>query len=171
MAAALPAMVARLALRRSSPSDPGALQRLADHADAARLRLLALAGEDAVAFRAVVEARRARDEAALEAAWREAARVPAEVIRQCRQVAELARGAARHGPAAATADCVMGALLAAAAAAGSLVNLRQNVQAAGKPARLRLLLDESEAVLRETQRAAREVRLLVDESAPAKGEA
>lgn len=156
-------MVARVALGRTSPSDPASLQQLVEQADAVRLRLMRLAEEDAAAFQLVIEARRAKDAASLEAAWREAARVPAEVVRECLQVAQLARRAAREGPSSAIADSLMAALVAAAAAAGSLINLRLNVVAAGRPARLRLLLDESEVVLRETQRAARDVRLMVDE--------
>jgi formiminotetrahydrofolate cyclodeaminase len=163
LAAALPAMVARLALGRPSPSDPTSLQQLVNQADAVRRRLHALAAEDAVAFRSVIAARRTKDEASLEAAWLDAAQVPAEVVKQCLQVAQLARRAARQGPPAAVADSVVAALLAAAAAAGSQINLRLNVEAAGRPPRLRVLLDESEAVLRETQRAARDVRLMVDE--------
>jgi formiminotetrahydrofolate cyclodeaminase len=163
LAAALAAMVARLALARPSAGDPASLGQLVEQAEAARTRLLALANADEAAFRAVVDARRAGDAAQLQAAWREATRVPAEVVRGCREVAQLARRAAREGPASAIGDAAMAALLAAAAAAGSQLNLRLNLEAAGRPERLRVLAEEAELLLRETQRAAAEVRLAVEE--------
>jgi hypothetical protein len=57
----------------------------------------------------------------------------------------------------------MAALLAAAAGAGSLINLRLNVQAAGRPDRLRELAEQSQVILRETQRAAADARLVAEE--------
>jgi hypothetical protein len=57
----------------------------------------------------------------------------------------------------------MAGLLAAAAAAGSHLNLRFNTRAAGRPEDLRVLTDQSEVLLRETQRAAAETRLLAEE--------
>jgi hypothetical protein len=67
----------------------------------------------------------------------------------------------------------MAALLAAAAAAGSQLNLRLNVQAAGGPPLLRILADNTGIVLREAQRAAADARLVAEErltsgGAPAK---
>ncbi|HWA15417.1 MAG TPA: hypothetical protein VG817_03235, partial [Gemmatimonadales bacterium] len=52
---------------------------------------------------------------------------------------------------------------ASAAAAGSLVNLRLNVQAAGRPVDLRLVEDEMGVVLRDAQKAAVEARTIVEE--------
>jgi formiminotetrahydrofolate cyclodeaminase len=162
LAAALAGMVGRLALARTPQGDPG-LEQLTAAADRLRSRLLELAVEDEVAYGGVIAARRAGDPAALAQAWREAAHVPAQVVRHCGDVAQLARRAAREGPAAALGDAVMAALLAAAAGAGSLINLRLNVQAAGRPERLRELADKSEVILRETQRAAADARLVAEE--------
>jgi formiminotetrahydrofolate cyclodeaminase len=162
LAAALAGMVGRLALARTPQGDQG-LEQLTAAADRLRSRLLELVVEDEVAYGGVIAARRAGDQAALAQAWREAAHVPAQVVRHCGDVAQLARRAAREGPAAAVGDAVMAALLAAAAGAGSLINLRLNVQAAGRPERLRELADKSEVILRETQRAAADARLVAEE--------
>lgn len=167
LAAALAAMIGRVA-ERKAPGDPG-LAQLAESAEALRRRLLALASEDEAAYGAVLAARRNQDsgeierEARIRSAWRDAARVPAEVVRCCRDVSLLARRAALEGPPSTVPDAVMGALIAAAAAAGSHLNLRSNVEAAGRPGDLMVLRDQSEVLLRETQRAAAEVRMIAEE--------
>ncbi len=161
LAAALAAMVGRLTLTRAG-ADPG-VEGLITTADSLRDRLFELAQADETAFKSVVEATRTRDVAAIDQAWRAATRIPAEVIRHCSEIAELARRVAKDGPPAALGDAVMAALLAAAAAAGSQVNLRLNVQAAGRPEDLSVLADTSESILQATQRAAAEARLAVEE--------
>lgn len=161
-AAALTGMVARLALSKTRGAAPPSLTALADSSDRLRVRLLELAGEDEVAFRGVLEARRTGDEPATLAAWRHAGRVPADVVRLSREVAQLACRAAREGPPSTLGDAAMAALLAAAACAGSQVNLRLNVQAAGQPEDLRVLVDRSETDLQEAQLAAGETRRLVE---------
>ncbi len=181
LAAALAGMVGRLAQTKAGSDDRAGLADLVESADRARARLLELADEDARAFLAVLEARRSTsgsDQARAErtlSAWRGAARVPAEVVRLSRQITQLARRAAREGPPSTLGDAVMAALIAAATAAGSQVNLRLNVNAAGRPEDLRVLADESEVVLREAQRAAADTRLAAEErlsrspNAPAPG--
>jgi methenyltetrahydrofolate cyclohydrolase len=164
LAAALTGMVARIALAKATTGEARpSLAALVESSDQLRAKLLELATEDEVAYRAVVEARRARDQAALGAAWRRAAHVPAEVVRLCREVAQLAHRTARDGPPAVVGDAVMAALLAAAAAAGSQLNLRLNVQAAGGPPLLRILADNTGIALREAQRAAADARLVAEE--------
>jgi formiminotetrahydrofolate cyclodeaminase len=163
LAASLTAMVGRLALAKAGAEAPPSITSLIESSDQLRARLLELAGEDESAFRAVVEARRTGDQLATQAAWRRAARVPADVVRLSREVTQLARRAAREGPPSTLGDAAMAAMLAAAAGAGSQVNLRLNVQAAGRPEELRVLADSSEIQLREAQRAAVETRQLVEE--------
>lgn len=169
LAAALAGMVGRVAQAKAGAVDNAGLADLVESADRARGRLLELAGEDARAFEAVIVARRNTAGTELDRAdrlakaWRKAARVPSDVVLLSRQVAQLARRAAREGPASTLGDAVMAALVAAAAAAGSQVNLRLNVQAAGSPADLRVLVDQSEVILRETQHAASDTRLAAEE--------
>lgn len=162
LAAALVTMVGRLA--DGAGPDAGVGQ-LIEQGERLRLGLLDLAEADAVAYGRVISARRHREagEAELRVAWDGAARVPADVVRAARDVALLARRAAHAGPPAALGDAVMAALLAAAAAAGSLINLRLNTVAAGNPAQLRLLVQEAELLLRETQRATADTRMLLEE--------
>jgi len=167
IAASLAAMVGRIALARN-PGDVS-LEQLVEAAEHLRGRLLELAEEDARAYQAVLDAKRDRtggeqeQEARIRAAWRKAAQVPAEVVKLAREVASVGRRAARGAPASAAPDAVMATLLAAAAAAGSQLNLRANVQAAGRPEDLRVLADQTEIPLRETQRAAAEARLALEE--------
>jgi len=167
LAAALAAMVGRVAVRRS-PGDPG-LTRLIESAETLRQELLVLGTEDEAAYEGVLAARRNRTghaadrDARILAAWREAARVPAAVVRGAREIALLARKVAQEGPPGTSPDAVMAALVAAAVAAGSHLNLRSNIEAAGRPADLLLLRDQSEAALRETQRIAAEVRTIAEE--------
>jgi formiminotetrahydrofolate cyclodeaminase len=169
LAAALVTMVGRIAQNRRGGAEDAGLAQLVDQGDQLRARLLDLAEEDARAYAAVMEAKRsgagepAEREARLRAAWRHALRVPADVVRLGREVAQLARRVARDGPASTVGDAVMAALLATAAASGSVVNLRLNLQAAGRPEELRIIVDEAEVILREAQRAAAEARLAVEE--------
>jgi methenyltetrahydrofolate cyclohydrolase len=167
LAAALPAMIARIALEKGVV-EPDSLRQMVEQGDHLSAQLIALAEADANAYLAVLEARRdhsggeaARDER-IRKAWRHAVQVPADVIRLSAEVAKLARRAAREGPASTVGDAVMAALLAAAAAAGSLVNLRLNVQAAGRPVDLRILEDDMTVILRDAQRAAVEARQMVE---------
>jgi formiminotetrahydrofolate cyclodeaminase len=170
LAAALVEMVGRIGQARQKPgADPASLAHLVQQADQLRTRLLALAEEDSNAYLAVLEAKRstaggeADRDARIRAAWRHAAQVPADVIRLSRDVAQLARRAAREGPPSTLGDAVMAALVAAAAAAGSMVNLRLNVLAADRPADLRILEDDTTILLRDAERAAMETRTLAED--------
>lgn len=169
LAAALTAMAGRLTPAPEGQLPPNA-SHLVEAADHVSGRLLELAREDEEAYRVVLEARRSGDRVALARAWRGATRVPADVVRLCREIALLALRAAREGPPAAVGDAVMAALLAAAAAAGSHLNLGLNLAAAGRPEELRDLADQTAAMLRDTQRAVTEVRLIAEEQLRGGGE-
>lgn len=169
LAAALTAMAGRLALSRGDPAVRPAAEHVVESAEALRARLLELSERDSRAYRALLAALRSGEGGEAEraagrmVAWREAARVPAEVVRASREVCLLARRMAREGLPSARGDALMATLLAAAAAAGSQVNLRLNLQGAGRPEDLRVLADQSEILLRDTQRAAAEARMIVEE--------
>lgn len=168
LAAALVEMIGRIAQNRRRDATDGTAQ-LVEQAEQLSLRLLALAEEDSKAFAAVLEAKRsaaggeAEREVRIRRAWRHAGQVPADVIRLCREITQLARRAAREGPPSTLGDAVMAALLAAGAAAGSHVNLRLNLEAAGRPEDMRILANDMEILLRDTQRAASETRLIAEE--------
>ena len=168
LAAALVEMVGRIAQARPG-ADSGSLAQMVEQAEGLRARLLELAEEDSRAFAAVLEAKRstasgeAERDARIRRAWRHAGQVPADVIRLCREVTQLARRAAHEGPPSTLGDAVMAALLAAAAAAGSHLNLRSNLEAAGRPEDMRVLANDTEILLRDTQRAASDARLMAEE--------
>lgn len=167
LAAALVAMVGRIAQARQREGSDS-LAQLVEQAEQLRGRLLELAEEDSKAFSAVLEAKRstaggeAERDARIRRAWRHAGQVPADVIRLCREIVQLARRAAQEGPSSTLGDAVMAALLAAAAAAGSHLNLRFNLEAAGRPEDMRVLANDTEVLLRDTQRAASETRLIAE---------
>jgi methenyltetrahydrofolate cyclohydrolase len=155
LAAALMAMVARIGERR----EPGSLASVAARFDSIRLRLLAVAEEDAQAYSAVLEARRTPGsdvgrEARIARAWERAAAAPAEVVKLGEETLVLAAEAAAAFPASAAADAAMAARIATAAVAGSLHNLRLNVAAAGQPDELRAVLETAEGRSRRAEEAA-----------------
>ncbi len=125
MAAALLGMVFRVMARRStSPMDP-------TEADELRRRALALMTEDAVAYSAVVEARRATSggEAAMDRALLRATETPLEVARlggivleRCVTLAPVVSGAVRS-------DLDVAATLARAARDAAFLTVRANVGA------------------------------------------
>lgn len=167
LASSLIAMIGRIAQARDKTDSPS-LRQMVEQSDQLRTRLLALAEEDAKAYSSVHAAK--RDKSGSEAeqntrvarAWRHAAQVPADVVRLSREIAQLARRAAQEGPPSTLGDAVMAALLSASVAAGSHLNLRLNLQAAGRPEDLRVLANDTEVLLRDTQRAASEVRLMAE---------
>lgn len=168
LAAALVEMIGGIAQARDKTGSPS-LAQMVEEAGSLRQRLLLLSEEDSKAFNAVLAARRdaaggeAERDARIVRAWRHAGQVPADVVRLSREIANLARRAAQEGPASTLGDAVMAALLAAAVAAGSHLNLRFNVAAAGGPADMRILANDVELLLRDTQRAASEVRMMAEE--------
>lgn len=168
LAAALVEMIGKIAVTRDKSGTP-ALAQLVEQAAHLRERLLVLAEEDAQAFRGVLEAKRDASggeeerDLRIRRAWRRAGQVPADVVRLSREIAQLARRAAQEGPPSTMGDAVMAALLAAAVGAGSHLNLRFNLEAAGRPEDMRVLANDTEVLLRDTQRAASEVRLIAEE--------
>lgn len=168
LAAALVEMIGKIAVAKDKSGSP-ALAQMVEQAGQLRERLLILADEDAKAFRAVLEAKRdasggeAERDVRIRRAWRHATQIPADVVRLSREIAQLARRAANDGPPSTMGDATMAALLAAAVGAGSHLNLRFNLEAAGRPEDMRVLANDTEVLLRDTQRAASEVRLLAEE--------
>ncbi len=137
MAAALVSMVAELTIGRADAAANEALLRDVDQAAVQRRGLLLeLAEEDAVAYRAVVEARRlprhgeAEREARellLRTAMVEAARVPLRTAEVAAEVLELAYTIAPIGNRNAASDAGVAAQLASAAVRGALLNVRINL--------------------------------------------
>ena len=150
-AAALLAMACRVTARRASSS---ALTEAAARADALRHRLLGLASEDAAAYAAVIAARRVpegRRAAAVEAAMRDATRVPLDLARGSGEALALAAALADE-----VGDAVLGELAVAlelgrAACAGAAVTVRLNVRDVGHTA----FVAETRATLDAVEAAAR----------------
>ncbi|MDP9468975.1 MAG: cyclodeaminase/cyclohydrolase family protein, partial [Chloroflexota bacterium] len=148
MGAGLVVMVAELTIGRPEYAEHDAT--VADLRTAARARkdlLLELAEEDAVAYDAVVSARRLPKESeperearatALRGAMVDAARVPLRTAVVASEVLELAERIAPIGNRNAVSDAGVAAQLAAAALRGALLNVRINLPylAADEPMRL-----------------------------------
>jgi formiminotetrahydrofolate cyclodeaminase len=137
MGAALVHMVVELSAGRpAGERHEDALAEIGAAAAAARTELLTLAERDAVAYDAVVRARRlprasdaerlARDDR-LAAAMREATRVPLETTRVAARVFGLAELLAPIGTRNAISDVGVGALLASTALRGAALNVEINL--------------------------------------------
>ena len=137
MAASLLAMVARLSADRPKYADFSATHaRALEVADGARVRLLTLADDDAVAYAAFGAARKmpreteaeqqARDEAS-RAAAREASEIPLAVARECAQVMLAAESMAGRSNLNASSDLEVAGRLAAAGARGAAANVMINL--------------------------------------------
>ena len=176
MAAALVHMVVALTIGR--PAGAGhedALDEIGTEAVAAQSDLLRLAELDAVAYDAVIRARRLPKgtdlerqsrEAQVHQATREATIVPLETVRRAADVLALAERLAPIGNRNAVSDVGVGALLAVTAMRGASLNVRINLPylAEGDPlrddadAQLHSLLDQLDQRERDV-RAAVEGRL------------
>src|SRR5574341_1130537 len=160
LGAALVAMVARTTIGKKKFADrQAAMEAIRDEADKLRGNLLAQAEADARAFDAVLAAYRLpkaspEEEAGRAAAVQEATRgaiaAPLAVCQMARRVLELARRVAAEGNPNAASDAGVAGLLAAAAARGSLLNVRIN---------LPQLADAGERERTEAQAAALEADL------------
>jgi formiminotetrahydrofolate cyclodeaminase len=122
-AAALLGMVSRVVARSASPPTT------AEDADDLRRRALALMNEDAVAYRAFVDARHAtRDrDAAVERALLRATETPLEIARVGGTILERCRALARSASGAVRSDLDVAAALARAARDAACITVRANV--------------------------------------------
>ena len=162
LAAALVAMVARLTVGKPRHREVEAEFRgLVTQFDQLRARLLELAEEDWRAYRQLATARAMPKDvddggaraAAMQAAWREAARVPFEVLRCAAEVATGARRVAEVGNPNALGEAGMAALLAAAVARGSYYNVQLDLAPLGSPVETEPRLDEARELLEFTENA------------------
>ena len=174
MGAALVQMVVALTSGRPSASASEAeLTEIAAAAAVSQSELLNLAELDALAYAAVIRARRLpretkreRDARAVQvaAATREATRAPMHVARLAATVFELAERMAPIGNPNAVSDVGVAALLAAAAIRGAALNVRINLpyldpdeplrgEAGGEVDRVLAGLDERERAIRDAVEA------------------
>ncbi len=138
MGAALVHMVAELTIGRKRYADvEAAMRAVRDEAASLQARLTRLAEEDIRAFEQVMaayrlpketEEERAKRQAAIQDALREAIRVPLETAQACLDTLRLARQAAQHGNVNARSDAVTGAHLAYAGLRSAVQNVRVNVE-------------------------------------------
>jgi formiminotetrahydrofolate cyclodeaminase len=163
LGASLLAMVARLSQGRERyASFASTIDRALEAADAARLRLLELAQEDAAAYRHLVEVRAAaRDSGqrsaegvrAVQDAAREAARVPMAIVRECYKVMEHVDRMAGRSNLGAASDLDVAARLLEAAARGAGANVIVNLSAMGDERLADSMLGELEARTHELESA------------------
>lgn len=171
MGAALVAMVARLTIGRQRYADVETqMIGVRDQAEALRHNLNDLADADAEAYEKVIAAyqmpREQEDQkthrnAAIQKALRAAAEVPLEIATASVDVLGLASEAAALGNRNTRSDAAVGALLADAALAGAVRNVRSNLRLikdeafrAAADLRVNQLLTAGKAALKETLAAA-----------------
>lgn len=141
--AALVSMVANLTIGREKFAAAAAdMEQARARADALRASLVAAIDQDAQAFREVMasyrlpraaDEQKAARQRAIQAALREAAQVPAAVVRLCEEVAAWSLVAAEHGNPQVVSDAAVAALLADAAAQSAALNVRINLASVGDP--------------------------------------
>ncbi len=137
LGAALARMVAGLARdKKGYESVQADLIHLESKASAVQERLLTLSTEDSRAYETVVTAmrlpkgtdtERASRVEAMQAAYKEATRVPLETMEACAEVLELAALAVEKGNRGATTDAAVAILLAEAGLRGASLNARINL--------------------------------------------
>ncbi len=164
--AALVSMVANLTIGKAqyAAAQPE-MERARARAEALRAELVAAVDRDAEVFRRVMAAYalpRSTDEEktarrqATQRALKEASRVPAEVVRLCREVAALSKVTTELGNVQAVSDAAIAALLADAAAQSAALNVKIN---------LKLITDPgfNEPLWAEIQAALEGIRAVRDE--------
>ena len=141
LAASLVAMVAQLSLDRPKYEPYRATnERALEAAEAARVRLLTLADDDARAYGGFAAARKMAHEtpeqesvrvAATRAAARDASDVPLDVVRECARLLEEAAALAGRSNLNAASDLEVAGRLSAAAAHGAAANVMVNLPMVG----------------------------------------
>ncbi len=141
--ASLVSMVANLTIGREKFAAAAAdMEQARARADALRASLVAAIDQDAEAFREVMtsyrmpresDEQKAARQRAIQAALREAAQVPAAVVRLCEEVAAWSLVTAEHGNPQVVSDAAVAALLADAAAQSAALNVRINLASVGDP--------------------------------------
>ncbi|MFA5897446.1 MAG: cyclodeaminase/cyclohydrolase family protein [Thermoplasmata archaeon] len=137
LSVALSRMVAGLARGKTGYEDvQGDLERIEARAAPIQARLEALIEEDSAAYELVLRAMRmtkatdpekaARVEA-MQAAYREATKVPLEIVERCVEALEVAQAAVEKGNRGASTDAGVAILLAEAAIRGASLNCRVNL--------------------------------------------
>ena len=137
LSAALVSMVCRLTLGRAKfAAGEAEMQSALERAELLRQRLTRAVDDDAGAYEAVIaayrlprssEAEKQSRSAAIQAALKEATRVPLDVAGDCAQLLEMARFVAENGNPNAASDAGVAALLAGAGLRGAAHNVRINL--------------------------------------------
>lgn len=172
LSVALSRMVAGLAVGRKGYEDvQHDLARLEARAVPIQERLEALVDEDAAAYEQVLRAmrmakttdsERAARVGAMQAAYREAAKVPLETVERCAESLELAREVAEKGNRGASTDCGVAILLAEAAIRGASLNVRVNLGALKDEAFRASIEDRLTGLLARADRAGHDAMAIVE---------
>ena len=168
LAASLTSMVVRLSLDRPQYEQHAALhaETLAD-SEAARLRFLDLADDDAAAYASYLEARRlphdsGDEELVRKATTREAARkattVPLTVVQECHRQIDLVERVAGRTNVNVASDLDIAALLLESAARGAAANVTVNLEAVQDEGFADAVLAEMDQRLRQIQSATARTR-------------
>jgi glutamate formiminotransferase/formiminotetrahydrofolate cyclodeaminase len=171
--AALAAMGAALAFAKSSdPAQSSQLEQLGAHAQALKATLLAAVDQDAQAFDAVLaarrlpkrsEAERAARERAIEAANRDATRVPLQVVQAAGELLELLGPALAAVPSSAVSDLGVALQLARAAVEGAALNVRINLPGLADANERRQIESELRPALEAARRRAEQIQSQLDQ--------
>ena len=160
LGAGLSAMVANLTVGKKGYEPVwDRLSEVAERAQAVKERLVRAVDEDTEAFNAAMAAMRmpkstpeeqqARN-AALEAGYQQAARVPLETARACLEALKLSLDVALHGNTNSASDAGVAALMARAGVEGAALNVLINLGSVKDAAFKQACRGETDALVRET---------------------
>ncbi|HZP97725.1 MAG TPA: cyclodeaminase/cyclohydrolase family protein [Candidatus Limnocylindria bacterium] len=151
--AALAAMVARIATKKS---DDGSLRDYISEVDHLRSDFLRLVDDDSAAYGRVAEAmklprasddeKKARTER-MQAALLAASRVPLEIAKTSRRLLEACERGMPKAPAAAVSDVGVAALMADAALRGAAMNVMINLSSVKDPGQVKALAEDLDRAL------------------------
>ncbi len=159
--AALVSMVANLTIGKEKYAAVQAeMEAARDRADQLRVELLSAIDEDAESFRKVMDAyklpratddEKAARKAAITEALRNAVKAPGQVVRLCREVADLSKVTTEKGNVQVVTDAAIAALLADAGAQSAALNVKINLGPIGDAAFTGPLWAEIEQALAEVR--------------------
>jgi len=167
LGAALASMVSRLSIgKKQFEKVKDELTRVRDRGDELRAELTALVDTDKEAFNKVIAAFKLpngqeRDDA-VEAANKEAATIPLEVMNKSLEVLKLARVVAEKGNPNSITDAGVGGLMATAAVHGAGYNVRINLTSIKDQAFVTKLKEAAEVITKEAEDQAHQIRKMVE---------
>jgi len=163
LSAALSAMVCRLTVgKKQYAAVKDELSEIRDKCDILRGELTTLIDTDKEAFNKVMEAFKTKDDAAIEAANKEAASVPLTVMQKALEVLRMTETVVNKGNENSITDAGVAGLMGISAIQGAGYNVKINLTSIGDKAFVDKLKKEADAIIRESEQIAARIKERVE---------